>query len=201
MKYEVWSMKPLWGHRSISIDSDFGPLQPYFLVVMVTVKSPFIACMQLRDNRSRDAVDALKRPSFCRKSWRFEPPKLRFPSSARPTVELYAVLVLVSGLLSWEWTVCQRSTPAAFQKTAWFGRLSFDLRGLCLAGEGWKFVRDLDNLRCNAGRNTLCGFGAIDGTYSSWWLLFETIFGKPFSVPRTFGFVFRDQWEKSFQTR
>ena len=51
MKYEVWSMNPLWGHRSISIDSDFGPLQPYFLVVMVTVKSPFFACMQLRDNR------------------------------------------------------------------------------------------------------------------------------------------------------
>ena len=31
--------------------------------------------------------------------------------------------------------------------------------------------------------------------------VFETIFGKLFSVPRTFGFVFRDQWDKSFQTR
>ena len=30
-------------------------------------------------------------------------------------------------------------------------------------------------------------------THSSWWLLFETIFGKLCSVPRTFGFVFRDQ--------
>ena len=38
-------------------------------------------------------------------------------------------------------------------------------------------------------------------THSSWWLLFETIFGKLFSVPRTLGFVFRDQWDKSFQTR
>ena len=38
-------------------------------------------------------------------------------------------------------------------------------------------------------------------THSSWWLLFETIFGKLFSVPRTFGFVFRDQRSKYFQTR
>ena len=42
---------PLWGHRSISIDSDLGELQPYFLVVMVTVGSLFFACMQLRDKR------------------------------------------------------------------------------------------------------------------------------------------------------
>ena len=54
--------------------------------------------------------------------------------------------------------MCQRSIPAAIWTTAWFGRLSFDLRGLCFAGEAWKFVRDLENLRCNAGRNTLCGF-------------------------------------------
>ena len=43
---------PLWGHRSISIDSDLGALQPYFLVVMVTPASPFFACMQLNDTRS-----------------------------------------------------------------------------------------------------------------------------------------------------
>ena len=42
---------PLWGHRSISIDSDLGALQPYFLVVMVTAGSPFFACMQLRDKQ------------------------------------------------------------------------------------------------------------------------------------------------------
>ena len=41
------------------------------------------------------------------------------------------------------------------------GHLSSDLRELCLAGEAWKFVSDLGNLRCNAGRNTLCGFGAM----------------------------------------
>ena len=38
-------------------------------------------------------------------------------------------------------------------------------------------------------------------THFSWWLLFETTFGKLFSVPRTFGLVFRDQWDKNFQTR
>ena len=38
-------------------------------------------------------------------------------------------------------------------------------------------------------------------THSSWWLLFGTTFGKLFSVPRTFGFVFLDQWDKYFQTR
>ena len=97
-------LNPLWGHRSISIDSDLGVLQPYFLVVMVTAASPFFAF---------DAVDALKRPLFYRKSGGFGPLKLRFPSSPRPAVELYAVLVLVSGLLSWKWTVCQRSIPAA----------------------------------------------------------------------------------------
>ena len=35
--------------------------------------------------------------------------------------------------------------------TAWLGSLSFELRKLCLAGEAWKFVSDLENLRCNAG--------------------------------------------------
>ena len=43
----------------------------------------------------------------------------------------------------------------------WFGHLSFNLRELCLAGETWKFVSDLENWRCNAGSNTLCGFGAM----------------------------------------
>ena len=47
------------------------------------------------------------------------PLKLRFPSSPHPVVKLYAVLVLVSGLLSWKWTVCQRSIPAAIWTTAW----------------------------------------------------------------------------------
>ena len=44
-------INPLWGHQSISIDSDLGVLLPYFLVVIVTVGSPFFACMQLKDKR------------------------------------------------------------------------------------------------------------------------------------------------------
>ena len=54
MNLQKWSFilfNPLWGRRSISIDSDLGALQPYFLVVMVTVGSPFFACMQLREKR------------------------------------------------------------------------------------------------------------------------------------------------------
>ena len=38
-------------------------------------------------------------------------------------------------------------------------------------------------------------------THSSWWLLFETTFCKLFSVPSTFEFVFRNQWDKYFKTR
>ena len=45
-------VNPLWGRRSISIDSDLGALQPYFMVVMVTPASPFFACMQLNDKQS-----------------------------------------------------------------------------------------------------------------------------------------------------
>ena len=87
---------------------------------------------------THDAVDALKWPFFGRKSCRFGPLKLRFPSSLRPAVELYVILVLVSGLLSCQWTICQCSISAAIQTTAWFGHPSFDLRELCLAGEAWK---------------------------------------------------------------
>ena len=42
---------------------------------------------------------------------------------------------------------------------------SFDLRELCPAGEAWKFVSYLENLRCNAGSYTLCGFGALSAFF------------------------------------
>ena len=125
-----------------------------------------------------DHVDALKKPSFCRKSCRFGPLKLRFPPSSRPAVELYAVLVLVSGLLSWKWTVCQRSIPAAMWTTAWFGHLSFDLRELCLPGEAWKFVSDLENLR-STGSNTFFGFSGLyayflmTSLWDDFWQIFQ----------------------------
>ena len=125
---------------------------------MVTAASPFFACMQLRDKRSCWRFEKTFVPQ---KSCPFGPLKLRFPSSPRPVVKLCAVLVLVSGLLSWKWPVCQRSIPAAIKTTAWFGSLSFDLRELCLAGEAWKFVSDLENLRWNAWSYTPCGFGAL----------------------------------------
>ena len=105
------------------------------------------------------------------------------------------------------WAGSERFASARFQlrsrqQCGRFGHLSLDLIELCLAWEAWKFVSDVDleNLRCNAGSNTQFAVLALC-THSSWWLLFETNFGKLFSVPRTFGFVFRDQSDKSFQTR
>ena len=49
-KWRRW-VNPLWGHRSVLIDSDLVELQLYFLVVLVTGASPFFACMQLREKR------------------------------------------------------------------------------------------------------------------------------------------------------
>ena len=61
------------------------------------------------------------------------------------------------------WAGSERFASARFQlrsrrQRGLHGHLSFDLRELCLAWEAWKFVSDLENLRCNAGSNTLCGF-------------------------------------------
>ena len=110
-------LNPLWGHRSISIDSDLGALQPYFFAVMVTPAPLFFACMQLNDKRS---CWRFEKSSFCTKSCRLGPLKVHFPPSSRPAVELYAVLVLVSGLLSWQWTVCHRSILAAiYDSVVW----------------------------------------------------------------------------------
>ena len=47
-----FSFSPLWGHRSIWIDSDWGALQLYFLVVMVIAASQYFACMWQKDKRS-----------------------------------------------------------------------------------------------------------------------------------------------------
>ena len=73
-------------------------------------------------------------------------------------------------------------------KKTFFIPLPPNLSELCLAWKAWKFVSDLENLSCHAGSSTLCGLALC--THSSSWLLFETIFGKLFSVPRNFGFFF-----------
>ena len=39
------------GYEGLGSRLDLGALQPYFLVVMVTAASPFLACMQLRHKR------------------------------------------------------------------------------------------------------------------------------------------------------
>ena len=101
-------LNSLWGHRSISIDSDLGALQPYLWAVMVTAASPFFAWMQLRDKR---CCWCFERPSFCGKSHCLGPLKLCFLSSPCPAGELFAVLVLVSDLLTWN----ERFASARYQ--------------------------------------------------------------------------------------
>ena len=68
---------------------------------MLTAASPFFACVLLRDKR---CCWPFEKTFVLQKSCRFGPLQLRFPPSPHHVVELYAVLVLSSGLLSWKWT-------------------------------------------------------------------------------------------------
>ena len=74
-------INPLWGLWSISIDSDLGALQPYFLVVMVTPGSPFFACMQLNDKRS---CWRFEKSSVLQKKLSFWPSEVVLPSILAP---------------------------------------------------------------------------------------------------------------------
>ena len=151
---------------------------------MVTPASPFFSAYSWETS---DAVDPSKTPSFCRKSCRFGPLKLRFPPSPRHEVELYVVL-LVSGLLSRKWA----SSTARFQlrsgrqcglevcfstweKSALLGKLG----SLSVTGRKWVgtqgITHSVDLLVC---------------THCSCSLLFETTFLKLFGVPWTSGFCF-----------
>ena len=158
ISYLAILVNPLWGHRSISIDSDLGALQPYFLVVMVTPASPFFACMQLND-----------KPLL---RWRFEKPlssipgedvvlvnlwTLRFPTSLRP-----AERVVRSSCLERE----RELRPMEDERFASGGRTMFSILGrqcrlqvylsiwaeLSLPGEAIKPSQwNNDNLESNGG--------------------------------------------------
>ena len=212
---------------------------------MVTTASPFSRAGSWNPS---NPVDALKRPSFFRKSRCFGPLKLRFPSCPRPAVEIERFFTaeqewrsvvphvkcnlllgdsqitgsspLLSDLdilcemehegrmlfLSWClvcWAGSERIASARFQLR------SRRQRGLEVYLSNWTnsvLLGKLGSLSVTwrARHETLEGthFAVLAlCAHSSWWPLFETIFGKLFSVPRTFGFVFRDQWDKHFQTR
>ena len=74
-------VNPLWGHRSISIDSDLGALLPYFMVVMVIPASPFFACMQLNDKRS---CWCFEKTFVLNKKLSFWPSEVALPSILAP---------------------------------------------------------------------------------------------------------------------
>ena len=117
--------------------------------------------------------------------------KVRFPSSPRIALELYAVL-------SWSlvcWAGSERFASSRFQlrcrrqrgldsylsvweNSALLGKLG----SLSVTCRTWDAMQEATHFAVLA----LC-------THSSWWLLFDTISGKLFSLPRNFGFVFRDQ--------
>ena len=78
---EEMFFNPLWGHRSISIDSDLGSLQPYFVVVMVTGASPFFAFMQLNDKRW---CWRFEKTSVLQKRLSFWPSEIALPSIPAP---------------------------------------------------------------------------------------------------------------------
>ena len=148
---------------------------------MATAASPFFACVHLREKRCRWRF---KKSSICRKKLSFWPSEIALPVFPHPVVDLYAVLDLVSGLLSWKRTVCQRSIPAAIYTTDWFGSQSCDSREVCLDGKASKFFSNLVKLGCNTGNCTLCG---LDPFYALFLIVFETNLRKHFRVPRIFG--------------
>ena len=108
LDWGAWQINPLWGHRSISIDSDSGALQPYFLAVMVTTASPFFACMQLRHKRS---------------CWRFEKTfvlqkNCRFSHWSCASLHPHALWWSCTQSLSWCldcWAGSERFASARFQ--------------------------------------------------------------------------------------
>ena len=126
---------------------------------MVTPASPFFACMQLNDKRS---CWRFEKTFVLQKKLSFWPSEVALPSILAPC----SGVVRSSCLGVWFAELEVNGLPALdsscdLDDSAWFGHLSFDLRELCLPVEAWQFVSDLENLRSNAGSNTLCGFGAL----------------------------------------
>ena len=159
---------------------------------MVTAASPFFVCMQLTDKRS---------------CWRSE--------KTLPSAEKVVLLTLWScaslhpramwwsctQFLSWcldRWPGSDRFASARFQLRSrrQRGLEVFNLRELLLGKLGSSSViwRTWDGTQ---GATHLAVLALC--THSSWWLLFETIFGNLFSVPRIFGFVFVISEANSFR--
>ena len=188
---------PLWGHRSISINSDFGALQAYFLVVMVTAASPLFACVQLRGKRNCWSFEK----TFARwKKLLLWPSEVALPFITAPcsgVVRSFCLCVWcaeleVNGLPalgsscdlddSVVWTSIFRSerTLPCLESLEVFplpGELEMQRRKHHTL-RFWRYVRILP-----------------DDLYLRWFFL------QTFQCATDFGFVFRDQWDKHFQTR
>ena len=195
MKLHVYE-NALWGHGSILIDSDLGALQPYFFIVTVTAASPFFACMQLRDKR---CCWRFEKTFFLQKKLSFWPSEVALPFIPAPCsgvvhsswLDVWLAEMEVNGLPALD-SSCDLDDSVVWTSV-------FRSERTRLAGEAWKFVSDLENLKCNAGSNTLCGFGAMYAFFmmTSFW----DDFWQTFQWASNFWICFRDQWDKSFQTR
>ena len=151
-------LNPLWGHRSISIDSDLGALQPYFLVVMVTAASPFFACMQLKDKRS---CWHFEKTFVLQKKLSFWPSEFTLPFIPAPCGEVVRSSCLGVWIVELDVTCLPAldSSCDLDDSVVWKSLLRSERTLPCWGS--LKFVSDLENLRWNAGSYTPCGFGAL----------------------------------------
>ena len=126
------------------------------MVTAATAAPPFFACQQLRDKR---CCWPFENTFVLWKHCRFGPLKFDFPPSLRHVVELYAVLVLASGL-SWKW----KFSSARFQlRYRWQYGLEVYLwleRRLPCWGS-LEVCQYMEKLRCNVRNYTLRGLAGL----------------------------------------
>ena len=153
---------------------------------MVTAASPLFACMQLRDKRSCRRFE---------KTYRSAEEVVVLALWSCASLHPHALWWSCTQFLSWCldcWAGIERWANARFQlrsrrqrglevypsiwdNSALLGKLG----SLSVTWRTWDATQGATHFAVLA----LC-------THSSWWLLFETNFGKLFSVPRTFELVF-----------
>ena len=162
---------------------------------MVTAASPFFAFMQLKDKR---CCWCFEKTFVLEKKLLFWPSEVALSFISAPCLGGHAVLVLVSC-----WAGSERFAIARFPLKSWRQRGLEVYRSIWM-NSAWLGKLGSLSVTCGTRGATLEGTHLAVlalWTHSSWWLLFGTTFGKLFSVPRTFGFVFHNQWDKHFQRR
>ena len=165
------------------------------MVTTATAASPFFACEQLRDKR---CCWPFENTFVLWKHCRFGPLKLGFPPSLRHVVELYAVLVLASGL-SWKW----KFSSARFQLRY---RWQYGLEVYLLTWEEAALLGKLGSLSVH-GEIEMQG----KELHTPWTCWFVRILPPRYLLKRPLAnfsvsherldFVFHDQWSKYFYNK